>query len=613
MEEHEVLRGLALTIILGVSSQWVAWRLRLPSILLLLVVGFFAGHLGVLDPDRTFTRPFLFQAASLAVALILFEGGLTLRFRELDAAGAVVFRLITIGVLVTWAVGAFAAWQLLGLSAELSLLAGAILTVTGPTVVGPLLRHIRPTGPAGSILKWEGILVDPVGAILAVLVFQAVSEGRIADAPFLVLRGAIESLLVGLLVGGAAAFVLIPALRRHWIPDGLQSAAALALVVAASWAANSLHHESGLLAVTIMGLALANQKHAPYRHILEFKENLRVLLISSLFIVLAARVRLEEIEAVGVPGVLFALVLILVARPLSVAASTWRTDLPLKARAFVAWMAPRGIVAAAVTSVFANRLAASDTPYSGHVDLVPVVFLVIVCTVLVYGLTAFPLALRLGLAQKNPQGVLILGAHRFGRAIGSALRDAGFPVLMVDSNYRQAAKARMEGLRVWHGNILSEHADEELDLAGIGRALCITPNDEANSLASMHLRELFGRQELYQLAFEASSEGPKSTEVPLDLRGRTLFAEDLTYNELDRRMLAGWSVKTTPLTEKFTFEDWRARHGEDAVPLFLITSGKRLVPFTATNPPAPEPGSTLVALVPKDETGEPTGDTTPSP
>lgn len=596
--ETLIVQGLALTIFLGIAAQWLAWRLRLPSILLLLVVGFLAGPIfGVLDPDAIFGRDIVFGSVSVAVSLILFEGGLTLRFRELEHAGGAVFRLITIGVLVTWVIATAAAVLLLDLPLELSLLLGAILTVTGPTVVGPLLRHIRPSAPAGTILKWEGILVDPIGAILAVLVFQAILEGGLRQAPSMMILGAFQSILIGAVIGGLGAVILIVALKKHWIPDALQSASAFALVVVASWTSNLLHHESGLVAVTLMGILLANQKHAPYRHILEFKENLRVLLISGLFILLAARLPIEDIRGVSIRGVLFVAVLILVARPLAVAASTFRSSLPVGVRVFVAWMAPRGIVAAAVTSVFSYRLA--EQGYAHANELVPIVFLVIVGTVLVYGLTAFPIALRLSLAQKNPQGALIVGAHPFARSVGKLLKEQGFAVLMVDSNYRYAAIARMEGLRVWHGNILDEHADEEIDLAGIGRVFSMTPNDEANALASTHLRELFGRAEAYQLAADPGVDGKKAAIVSRDLRGRVLFSDTLTYNELQRLMTAGATLKTTKLTEKFSFEDFRQRYGDDARPLFAIQEGarKRLTPFVADSPTVPGVGSTLISLV----------------
>ena len=596
MDESKIILLLAGTVVLGVSAQWIAWWLKLPSILMLLLVGIAAGpgfHL--LDPEALL-GDLLFPFVSLSVALILFEGGLTLRFSEFKHVGGTVLRLISLGVLVTWIIATVSAYVLVGLSFELSLLLGAILTVTGPTVVGPLLRHIRPVGSAGSILKWEGILVDPVGALLAVLIFQAIDSGRISQAPTVVMLGVFKAVAAGAVVGAAGALVLVVTFRKHLIPDALHNAFTLMLVIASSTAANALHHESGLLAVTLMGIALANQSHVPVRHILEFKENLRVLLISTLFILLAARLRTDEITGLPLAGIGFLLVLIFIARPLSVIASTGGSGLSLRDKVFLSWMAPRGIVAAAVTSVFAFRLS-QDPNYTEAAQLVPLVFLVIVGTVAVYGLTGGPLARRLGLAQKNPQGALIVGANPFARAVGQALVDAGHRVLLVDSNYWRVAAARMDGFKVWHGNILAHDAVDELDLAGIGRLLAMTPNDEANSLASLHMGEVFGRQQVYQLPPPQKSSAGKGVEVPADLRGRLLFGEGIDFWEFEKRIERGWSIKSTQLTEQFSFDDYQSQHRGEAVPLFLVAGGKLSV-FTVQTPPTPAAGQTLISLAP---------------
>ncbi len=587
--------GLAGVVVLGVAAQWVAWRLRLPSILLLLLTGFAAGNLIGIDPDELL-GDLLFPIVSLSVAVILFEGGLTLRFSELPHVGKTVLKLISVGVLITAFIATLAAHYLVGLSWEIAALVGSILTVTGPTVVGPLLRHVRPSGTVGAVLNWEGILVDPVGAVLAVLVFQAVSDGSLREAPLMVLLGVGKVLLVGAAIGAATALAMVQVLRRFWIPDHLQSPFALAMVLGAAVLSDRIHHESSLLTVTLMGIGLANQKGFAVRHIVEFKENLRVLLISSLFILLAARVRYEQLEGLTLGSFGFVAVLILVARPLSVLASTWGSDIPVRARLFLAWMAPRGIVAASVTALFALGLH-DRTPEAAR--LVPLVFLVIVGTVSVYGLTAGPLARRLGLAEKDPQGVLILGIHPFSLELGKVLRSLDFTVLMVDSNYRKVSKARMENLPVWHGNILTDYAIEEMRLGGLGRFLALTPNDEANALAAQHLRDVFTRTGVYQLQPQSRSGGARDPGVSKDMGGRFLFDEGLTQDVLIDRVLRGWVIKTTPLTEKFDYEQYRAQYGGDAVPLFLLTQDSRaLIPFTTSDPPEPIEGQTIIGLVP---------------
>lgn len=600
MSPEQILLGISGILVLGFAAQWLAWRLRLPSILLLLLFGFCAGNfLSDFGPDDLLGE-LLFPFVSLAVAVILFEGGLTLRFSELPHVGTTVLKLISLGVLVTFAIATLAARWLVGFDWELSLLIGSILTVTGPTVIGPLLRHIRPDRKVGSVLNWEGILVDPVGALLAVVVFQAIREGRLHDGWTMVVFGVLEAIGAGLLVGLPAAALMVVALKKHWIPDHLQNPFALTVVLLASVLANHLHHESGLVAVTLMGVALANQRWTPVRHIVEFKENLRVLLITTLFILLASRVQVEDLANLTVGSVGFVLVLILIARPLAVAVSTYRSDLSWKEKLFIAWMAPRGIVAAAVASIFALRLQQEmQIPQVG--SLVPLVFLVIVGTVATYGLTAGPLARRLGLAQKNPQGALILGADPFSVALGKALGDEGVPVLVVDSNYRKIAAARMEGLQVWHGNILAEYAVEEMRLAGIGRLLAMTPNDEANSLAALHLLEVFSRRDVFQLS-PTARESQREGRVPHGLSGRILFGEDCTHRVLNERVENGWKIRSTPLTDQFGFEQFLEQHGGEAIPLFRISSARTVTPFTAEGDLSPGIGDTVISLMPQKAT-----------
>ena len=372
MHEH-ILFYLAGIIVLGVAAQWLAWRIGLPSILLLLVIGIIAGPVtGWLTPDALFGE-LLSPVVSLAVALILYEGGLTLKIAELRKVGGVVRNLVTVGALITWVVSGLAAYFILDLGAPLFVLLGAMLVVTGPTVIAPLLRHIRPTGAVGPALKWEGIVIDPIGALLAVLVFEVIQIGATGEATVHVAVAVLKTIVFGGGLGLAAAAILILVLSRHWIADHLESAASLMLVVATFAAADWLQAESGLLAVTVMGFALANQKRVDIENIVEFKENLRVLLISSLFIVLAARVNLADLGAVAPRGLLFVAVLVLIARPLAAFVSTLGSTLSRGERLLLCWMAPRGIVAAAMASVFAMRLEAAG--HDGAATLLPITFI----------------------------------------------------------------------------------------------------------------------------------------------------------------------------------------------------------------------------------------------
>lgn len=592
--EHNIPQALAAIVALGIAAQWLAWRLKIPSILLLLLTGILVGPVaGLLSPDDLF-GDLLLPLVSLSVAVVLFEGGMTLRFRELrDEAGRVLFRLVTLGAFVTTVIAAASSRFLLGFDWPLAILLGAILTVTGPTVIGPLLRQLRIGGRAGSILKWEGIVIDPVGAMLAVLAFTAIRAAGPEEATASVARDLFGTALVGLGLGAAGAGGLLLALRKHWVPDPLQNPVTLAAVLSASAVANLLQPESGLVAVTVMGIAVANQRMVTITHLTEFKENLTVLLISVLFILLSARLRPGDLLALGWQELAFVGVLVIVARPAAVLLSTARSPLPWQERLFLSAMAPRGIVAAAVASVFALELADAGLEQASR--LPPVVFLVIVGTVVLYGLGAGPLARRLGLARANPQGVLFVGAHAWVRAMASALKAEGVPVLLVDSNHHNSAAARMAGLRVHHGSILAEHTAEELDLGDMGRLVALTSNDEVNALACLRFLNRFGRREIYQLPFGAPTEG-RHEALPPEQRGRLLFGRTTTFANMDERFGTEPSAKITRLSAAFDYEAFQAAHAEQVLPVFVIRASGRVVPFTAEGAPRPQPGDTVISL-----------------
>ncbi len=591
----EPLVQLAAIAVFGMGAQWLAWRLRLPSILLLLLSGFLLGPVfGVIDPDHLFGET-LFPIVSMAVGLILFEGGLTLKIKELPANGRVIFRLISVGAIATWVVAAAGARYILGFEWPIAVLAGAILIVTGPTVVGPLLRQIRPQGRAGTILKWEGILIDPVGAVLAVLVFEVIRLGGVDSVPSYLLLGILQSLLVGVVFGLLGAGLLVALLRRYMIPDHLQNGVTLLMIVGLFVLSDQLAPEGGLLTVTIMGIAMANQSWVPIRHILEFKENLQVLLIGFLFILLAGRVDLANLSALGWNAGLFIVLLIVVGRPLGVLLATLGSSLSWNERLFLTWMAPRGIVAAAIVSIFSFELEALGYAESGA--LTATVLLVIVGTVTFYGLTAGPAARRLGLAEQDPQGVLIVGAHPLARVFAKELGRFNIRSLLLDNNFSQVAESRLDGVDAYYGNALSEETLSELELGGIGRMLALTSNDDINALAVLHFPDIFGRAQVYQLP----SSRQDGHAAPPHLRGRSLFGPEMTYEYLDSLLEAGSVVKSTPLTNSFTYADYLEHYDNRAVPLGLITSDSKLILFTDDIRPTPKAGQTIIGLVPTDQ------------
>ncbi len=591
---------------LGLAAQWLAWRLRAPAILLLLLLGFACRwYFG--DPEPLLGRDLLFAIVSLSVAVILFEGGLTLRLAEVRETGRVVVLLVTLGIGITWLLTTLAAAWILDFCWPMAALAGAVLVVSGPTVVIPLLRHVRPNRRVGTIAKWEGIVNDPIGAILATVIMVAIiSEGGGAWHVIHTLGAWLVFLAVGAAVGTVFALAAIQLLRRYWIPDYLQNPALLTAVIVCYLLSNWLRPESGLMAVTVFGLILANQRQVTVRHVVEFKENLRVLIISCLFIVLAARLDPDVLTDLRWPGVLFLAALILVVRPVAAVCSSIGGTLTWAERCFLAWMHPRGIVAAAVASVFALELAEAEwLPAAVRDDaqrLVPVTFLVIVGTVAVYGLTVGPLARRLRVAESDPQGILFAGAGPLVRAIADVVQREGFPVLLVDLNQANVTDARMAGLPACWANIISEFAREELDLSGIGRLLAMTPSDEVNSLAAREYIELFGRAEIYQLAHRPGRIGSLQR-LTAETPGRVLFESAAHFEQLDERFHAGEVVKATSLTTEFDYNAFLRYYGSAAEVMMVVESSRRLRIVTADANLEPQPGQKLISLVsPRQET-----------
>ena len=629
----EVASTLATIVVLAIGSQWIAWRLRVPSILVLLLCGFIVGPIVEwifpgrgLSPDDLF-GDLLTPAVGVAVGLILFEGGLTLKLREIRGVARSVALLVTVGSVCTWFVAAAAAYVLLDLSASLAILVGAILIVTGPTVIGPLLAHVRPKGQSGAILRWEGIVIDPIGVLMAVLVFEAILAGQSADPTPVIIIAIVKTIVVGGGLGWLGAVTLMWMIKRYWVPDFLQSPVALMFVVALVTVSNAIQEESGLLTATLMGIVLANQKRIDIHKILEFKENLRVLLLSALFILLAARLRIDQLQSLNAWGIAgFLVVLIVVARPLGVWLSTIGTGLSWREKVFMALMAPRGIVAAAGASLFALSLEPT-IPEAGVI--VPIVFAVIVGTVAFYGIASSPIARRLGVSNQNPQGVLFVGGVSWVRDVAKLLIARGIPVLVVDTNrqnVRNALMANIPGLQI---DVLGEYALEQLDLNGIGRVCATTPNDEVNALVAQKFVREFGKSEVYQLPARAikpvtraapTNDRPKETNPKAPVKpatktgtvaqletdrqstmvGRHLFSAASDSDAISRRLASGHVWKATTLSDTFDIKNYRTLYGADALICFIVSPGGLLTIASADREPKYEPGQTLISVVDPD-------------
>ena len=592
---NEILISLTGIGVLGILCQWFAWWARLPAILFLLLAGIIIGPLtGLLHPDALFGE-ILFPLVSLSVAVILFEGSLTLRFDEIKGLGPVVRNLISIGALITWCITAVAAQYLLGFPAELAWLFGAVVVVTGPTVILPMLRTVRPNARIANILRWEGIVIDPLGALLAVLVFEFIISSQSGDAMEKVMLSFGSVVVSGTIIGFISAHALGVVLRHHLIPEYLRNVFSLILVFAVFTLSDVIEHESGLLAVTVMGITLANMKNTNIDDILDFKESLSLLLISGLFIILAARVEFYHFNQIGWPAVGVLAILMLVARPISVFISSIGSDLNFREKLLISWIGPRGIVAAAVASLFALRL--EEAGYPDAVFLVPLTFLIIIGTVVIQSGTSEFIAKLLGVREPSPTGALIIGAGNVARAIGKAIQESGFKVILTDSNWENTSLARMEGLPTYYGNPISEHAERHLELTGIGRMLAMSGRANLDTLASLRFKSDFGEKGIYELKTTREKIISDKHKISSRHRGYQLFGEEITHGVLASWLRNGAEIRSTQLSDEFGFEAYMAKYDGKIIPLFAIDNKKRLQFFVIDGKMKPESGWMIISLI----------------
>lgn len=590
---------------LGVAAQWLAWRTNLPGILLLLLFGIALGQFAKPDNviaeltggDTKSISELLFPLVSLAVAVIMFEGGLSLKLRELKESGGAALRLCTIGAGITFFGAALAARFCFDQNWTFCFLLGAVLTVTGPTVVGPLLRQVRPSRRVSNTLKWEGIVIDPIGAILAVLVFEQLvmhhGPPSVVSAGILLIKTAMTGVGLGV-IGGIA---IATSLRRFWLPDNLHGVAALSLGLLLFAMANAYAHESGLITVTVMGIWLTNQRGLDVEHIIEFKENLRTLLLGCLFIVLGSRVDLAAMQQVLLPSLVFLVLLIVLVRPLATFISLAGSSLKFREQTFVAALAPRGIVAAAVSSVFAlelERRGVGNAMEAGQLS--SITFLIIVGTVAFYGLLSAPIARLLHLSDDRGDGVLVVGAEQFSVDFALRLKEAKIPVHLVDTNYNKIANAKQLGLDATCINMLNEHAREELVLRGISNLLAMTANDEVNSLILKECRAMFNRDSMYQLGFNSKKLQSKRG-LTTDLLGRVLFGPEVTHTFLRETHKVGGAFKLTPLSKEFDYEAFASKNAGSFTLLGVIDDERKFKLNTVEVPLNPDPGQTILTLI----------------
>ena len=584
MTTDQVLFGVGLILVLAVGSQVLASRLRIPALIVLLPAGFIAGALtSDVNPERLLGAAFQ-PLVSLAVAVILYDAGLALDLAKLRGhTRRVVRRLITRGVAVTLAFGAVSAGLLLGMSAGAALMTGAILVVSGPTVVGPLLRFIRPTERLQRVLAWEGSLIDPVGGILGAVVFHAVLASSHGDPLYQV-----GQFLISIAVGVAGAVIGVAllwfCLRKLDLGEVLGTTSQLACVVAVAAVCDIARDDAGLIAAVLMGLALANMRGFGVPGRRPFFETLVQLIIGVLFVSISATVTPASLKHLVLPTLGLVAVLVLVTRPLVAFLATVRTDLTRGERQFTGWMAPRGIVAAATASTFGTGLAAHHV--GGAAKILPVTFLVIVATVTIYGLTAVPVARRLHVTRPARTCPLLVGGDPWVIDLARALRSADLDVLMWAGSDDERELIKQAGLDLMPGELLAAATATGAALEGITAVLLLTAEDDFNALAATVMASN-AETHVYRLAPRHPTHGV----VAPYTGGDTVFAPTLTRETVSARHTAGAQITTRPA-------DAPIGPGTDI--LFVIDPDGRLLPATTSRPPAPQRGDTLVLLIPHE-------------
>ncbi len=575
---------------LGIGAQWLAWKLQKPAIVLMALAGLMFGPLigylqsfnmpdflaGLLDalrlnPVQDF-GDLLRPVIGISVAIILFEGGLTLKFSELRDASKPVRRMILFAGPISWALGTWAAYSIVGLPLDISAMVGGLFVVTGPTVIIPLLRQAHLSDRPANVLKWEGIVNDPVGALLAVGAYEYIKFTQAGESVQFAFGMLVFAAVLGTIVGVASGYGLAWAFRKGHIPEYLKAPVVLAWVLLIYVLANELAEETGLLAVTAMGITMANTKYAAMVEMRRFKENIAVLLVSGVFVILTATLTPPVIKSfVSDPKIaLFVLAVMFLVRPIAVFVGTFKSGLNWRETLLISWIAPRGIVAVAVAGFFATELVAM-----GRTDgamFIPLAFALVFATVLASSFTVTPMAKILGLATENKEGVLIVGANPWSLGLAKGLKDMGVPVTIADTNWRRLRGARLEGHDVFYGEVLSENADHRLDHRKFNYLIAVTPNDAYNSLVCVEFAPELGRHRVFQMAGQDKEENDPNM-ITFTSRGRLLSTAGRTFDALTQDWWKGWRFRSTTLSEEYTMDRLMEDRGEQDILLSKSPDG----------------------------------------
>ena len=569
---------LAGIIVLGILAQWVAWKFKIPAILPLILIGLFVGPISILlsEDGSQWIQPIydgenglfpgenLFYFVSLAIGIILFEGGLTLRRGEITKVGGVIGKLISFGSAITFVGAGVAAHYVFGLDWRISFLFSALIIVTGPTVITPILRNIPLKKHVSAVLKWEGILIDPIGALVAVLVFEFISVEGDAGYTKQALIEFGKIVLIGFSFGISAGYALYFSIKRKFIPHYLLNVVSLSIVLLVFVLSDQFAHESGLLAVVVMGMFLGNSDLPSLKELLYFKESLSVLLISILFILLSANISLEDMLLVyNWKTATLLIIIIFVLRPLGVFLSTAGSSLKTNEKLFISWVGPRGIVAAGIASLFGTKLVQEGV--AGAEYITPLVFAVVLITVLLNAASARLFASVVGVFLKTSEGIMIVGASKVSRLIGTYLQKNNRHVVLVDTNRLNIEKAKELGLEAINGNIYSDDLSDNIELNDVGYLLAMTGNDEINRQAIKRYGKVFGENGSFRLM---NSEERK---VKNTISSKELFSTTHDYVRFMEVARDFPSIQELPIDTQSKFLKLLGyiEEEENAVPLFI--------------------------------------------
>jgi NhaP-type Na+/H+ or K+/H+ antiporter len=571
-----ILETLGIVFSLGITSQWLGWKLKIPVIILLTLSGILVGPVfGLVNPHAVFGN-LLHPLIELGVAIILFEGGLLLKASEYKKQSEGMKRLFSVSVLLNWGIGTLACYYIAGLSLNISLLICGLLIVTGPTVIMPALREARLKKRVSNYLKWEGIVNDPVGAILAILVYEYILFSSAYVTSGMLFVSLIKIVLISLGFSYGARWLTLWLTKKALIPEFLKLPFLVSSVIGLFALSESFQHGTGLMTVTLFGILLGNSDYSSLAEVKKLGESISIFTVSGVFIILSATMNMEIISMLQPVHYIFILLVAFVVRPISILISTIGSEMSFNERLLIGLYGPRGIVAASVAGAIGSKLTSQGIDEGKYI--LPIVFLVIIFTVVFHSFSLSPLANKLGLKNKGEHGVLIVGASVWSVQLAIKLRELKIPVLISDTSWYKLTRARIRGIDFHHGQAIADYDGGQVDLTEINYLIAANEDDHYNSLVCNKFSHVLGKEHVYQIAIHDATFRQQHGLGQRDIC--FLHRPDVgRYENLNTKYHEGWNFKSIEITEEFSLEDFKADEDNKDVILFAIVDDSRIVEF----------------------------------